>query len=102
MILHLFSPSKLTPFLFFVPTVEAHVSRGGDEEGLEQVVLCQLVDVPGDVDAPPRHGDRPPEAQQPVEVEGGDLGVVPLKVREVEVVGEGLLRWEGGIGRCGK
>ena len=57
-------------------------------------MLCQLVDVPGDVDAPPRHGDGPPEAQQSVQVEGGHLGVVPLKVGEIKVVGEGLLGWD--------
>ena len=71
--------------------VEAEVARGGNEEGFEEVALGQGINVLGDVQAPPGHGDRPPEAEDSVQLEGRHLGIVPLVVGEVEVVGESLL-----------
>ena len=71
--------------------VEAEVARGGNKEGLEEVSLGQGINVLGDVQAPPGHGDRPPEAEDSVQLEGRHLGIVPLVVGEVEVIGEGLL-----------
>ena len=72
-------------------TVEAEVACRGDEECLQEVALCQRVDLPRDVQGPPGHRDGATKAKQPVQVEGGDLGVVSLEVREVEVVGQRLL-----------
>ena len=71
--------------------VETEVARRGDEESLEKISLRQRVDLSRDVQRSPGDGDRPAKAKQPIEVEGCDLGVVSLKVREVEVVGQRLL-----------
>jgi len=71
--------------------VEAEVACRGDEECLQEVALCQRVDLPRDVQGPPGHRDGATKAEQPVEVEGGDLGVVALEVREVKVVWQRLL-----------
>ena len=73
-------------------TVEADVARGTDEERLEQVVLRQLVDVLRDVDPAAADRDGAPEPEQAVEVEGGHLGVVTLKVGEVKVVRQRFLQ----------
>jgi len=73
-------------------TVETKVSSRTDEERLEEVRLCQLVDVPRDVDVTPGDGNGATKAEKPIEVEGGDLGVVTLEVGEVEVIGERLLK----------
>ena len=73
-------------------TVEADVARGADEEGLEEVVLGQLVDVGRDVDPAPADRHGAPEAQQAVQVEGRHLRVVPLVVAEVKVVRQRLLQ----------
>ena len=84
----------------FALTVEADVARGADEEGLEEVVLGQLVDVGRDVDPAPADRHGAPEAQQAVQVEGRHLRVVPLVVAEVKVVRQRLLQsrfWENGI-----
>ena len=72
--------------------MEADVSRRADEERLEEVVLGQLVDVLRDVDPAPAHRHGAPEPEQAVQVEGRDLGVVTLKVAEVEVVRQRLLK----------
>ena len=71
--------------------MEAKVARRGDEEGFEEVALSQGINVSGDVEAPPGHRDRPPEAEDAVQVEGGHLRIVPLVVCEVKVVGKSLL-----------
>ena len=71
--------------------MEAEVACRGDEECLQEVALCQRVDLPRDVQRPPGHRDGATKAKQPVEVEGGDLGVVSLEVREVKVVWQRLL-----------
>ena len=42
-------------------------------------------------DKPAGHRDRSSETKQSIEMEGGNLGVVSLEVREVEVVGKRLL-----------
>ena len=73
-------------------TMEAKVSGRADKEGLEKVGLGQLVDVPRDVDVTPRDGNGATKAEKPIEVEGGDLGVVTLEVGEVKVVRERLLK----------
>jgi hypothetical protein len=67
-------------------TKEAKVSGRADEERAAEVVGRQLPHVVGQAD--PAAGDRrgAPEAEQPVEVEGRDLGRVPLEVGEVVVV----------------
>ena len=72
-------------------TMEAEVACRGDEECLQEVALCQRVDLPRDVQGPPGHRDGATKAKQPVEVKGGDLGVVALEVREVKVVWQRLL-----------
>ena len=76
----------------FSLTVEADVARGADKEGLEEVVVRELVDVGRDVDVATGHGTRATEAQQPVQVERGNLGVVTLVVAEVKVVRKSFLK----------
>ena len=71
--------------------VKAEVARRGDEEGLEEISLRQRVDLSRDVQRSSGDGDRPAKAKQPIEVEGSNLGVVSLKIREVEVIGQRLL-----------
>lgn len=67
--------------------MEAEVLRRRNEERLEQVTGGQCVEVGGDVEETADDRGRPAETQQPVQVEGGDLGVVTLVVGEVEVIG---------------
>ena len=71
--------------------MEAEVARGGDEERLKEVALGQGINVLSNVEGSPSHGNRPPEAEDFVQVEGGHLCVVPLVISEVKMVGEGLL-----------
>ena len=75
--------------------METDVSGGADEEGLEEVLLRQLVDVARDVDVAAGDGDGATEAEQTIQVEGGNLSVVSLVVGEVEMVGKGLLQRKG-------
>ena len=89
--LALLSLSRHWQCYFSTVTVEAKVSGRADEEGLEEVGLSQLVDVARDVDVTAGDRNGATEAEKPVEVEGGDLGVVTLEVGEVKVVREGLL-----------
>lgn len=72
-------------------TMKAQISRRTNEKRFEEVCVGQIVDVPGDVDVPAGHGNGASEPEEAVQVEGGDLRVVALEVREVEVVGKGLL-----------
>ena len=72
--------------------METDVARGTDEERLEKVMLRQLVDVLRDVDPAAADRDGAPEPEQAVQVEGGHLGVVALKVREVKVVRQRFLQ----------
>lgn len=73
------------------PAVEAEIAGRTDEERLEDVAVSHLVDLRGHVERPARHRHAAPEVQQTVQMEGRDLGVVSLVVREVEVVRQGLL-----------
>ena len=67
--------------------MKAEVAVRTDEEGLEKLWIGQVVYLCGDVEPPPGHWNCPPELQKSVQVEGGDLGVVTLKVREIKVIG---------------
>ncbi len=78
----------------FSPTVKAHVSRRTDEESLQEVSVCQFVDVRGDVDLPAGDRDRPAKPEDSIQVKGGHLSVVALVVAEVEVVRQRLLKTE--------
>uniref|UniRef100_A0A182XTA4 Uncharacterized protein n=1 Tax=Anopheles quadriannulatus TaxID=34691 RepID=A0A182XTA4_ANOQN len=71
--------------------VKAQIAARRDEERLEQHLIPHLVDLGGDVEDAAGHGHRPPEAEQPVEMERRYLGRVPLVVGKVEVVRQGLL-----------
>ena len=101
-ILALLSLSRHRQCYFSTVTVEAKVSGRADEEGLEEVGLSQLVDVARDVDVTAGDGNGATEAEKPVEVEGGDLGVVTLEVGEVKVVRKGLLEIGSVSGLRGK
>uniref|UniRef100_A0A182IR36 Uncharacterized protein n=1 Tax=Anopheles atroparvus TaxID=41427 RepID=A0A182IR36_ANOAO len=67
------------------------IIRRRHEERLQQHVVTDLVDLGGDVKDSPGHRHRPPEAEQPVQVERGYLGRVSLVVGEIEVVRIGSL-----------
>ena len=71
--------------------MEAKVASWRDEKCLEKISFRQRVDLSGDVQSSPGDRDCSAKAKQSVEVEGSDLGVVSLKVGEVEVVGQSLL-----------
>ena len=71
--------------------MKAQISIWADEECFEKFWTGQFVDVVGDVEYPTSNRDRPPKAQESVQVEGRDFGIVSLKVREVKVVGQGSL-----------
>lgn len=71
--------------------VEAKITRRTDEERLEDVAVCHLVDLRGHVERPACHRHTTPEIQETVQVEGCDLRIVTFVVREVEVVRKRLL-----------
>ena len=71
--------------------MEAEVARWRDEKGLEKISFRQRINLSCDVQRSPRDGNRSAKAKQSIEMERCDLGVVTLKVGEVEVVGQRLL-----------
>ena len=79
-------------------TVKAQVLRWWDEESPQEIASGQGVQLGRHVDEASDHGRGSAEAQNSIQVEGGDLGVVPLIVGEVEVIGQRLLlAWKPGF-----